>query len=1616
MRDGRWITVTKSEFPHEQGGLDDIRGRLPDNDPWGAWSNFTFTAVSGHPREVDLLVIAPGGVHLIELKDWSGSLDSHNGTWLQTRLGGQQEVHGNPLHLANKKAKELAGLLAQQGERVWVSEAVCFTNPSLRFRLPAHEQHGVHTVAKLAEMLKRPPRDERHRIDTLKARAIRRALERIGIKPSDAEFRVGPYQLARKSFDSGPTWADYLAQHTDLHEAVRIRVYLRERGSDAALRASVERTARREAAVLRGFQHSGVVQLKQYDPSGHSAGPALIFDYDPRTLRLDEYLTQYGKHLDILSRMALVRQLAETMRSAHGRRIYHRTLAARAVHVVPRGRGRTPGQDGEETGWLAPLLQISDWQVAAQRGSQHGAPGSTERSAPTSFAQAGAHLAEGSDPYLAPELTALKPDPVGLDVYGLGVLTYLLVTGQAPAASQAELLARYDAGEGLRPSAVVDGLSEFIDELVQAATAYQLKDRLSSVDDFLEMLEVVEDTLTEPAPATPSSTPASVAPVPTPAPVPASETHGSEPSPAETEKDPLEAVAGDLLAGRWEIRRRLGTGSTSRAFLARDVTAGPEVRFAKTLVVLKVATKDASNAVLEREAEVMERLRADSRIIRLVGPKRLRLKGRTVLVMEYVGDERQEDHAAGPVLVRRREETVARQLRQSGRLPVDQLEAYGDYLFGAVDFLEGEGVWHRDIKPDNIAIRIRPNRTRELVLIDFSLAGYQVQNTSAGTEDYLDPFIGELTERSVYDAHAERYAVAVTLHEMASRELPLWGGGRVSPRQTDPEQEPYPQIATDAFDPAVKDGLTEFFRRALHRDATRRFTDLKQMRDAWKRIFLDLDKVKPSSRRALPVSGGEGDGSAGQGAASARIAEAEDESTAQARDRLATTVTRDTAISASGLSPAAESFVHGLEITSVGELLDYTQRRLVNAPGLGPKTLKEVQGRIKEWRQRLAEQPAAPLTPEGRKAAQRELRELQGAPGSQASRELSGAEATIATAMAEAGATGGVSGQALRGISLDALATLFVPELKKDGGNRTDYEMVRLLLRLPDESGTLPAIGVWPQPKEVADTLGVPAGTLAPMLRSQRSRWRTLPAVKALRAEILELLNGLGRVASAAEIADALAVRRGTQLPEREQRRALALAAVRAVVETESAALEKAAFLHAVNRNAADAGLGAGLLALQAAADTAPGTPAGPALLGYAQQLGKVADRLAGLESLPTSSVVIAELSAVTPPNELVGWDERRMVEIAAAASRHAASTPRLEIYPRDLPLVRALRLTQAGLVRLIPGIPEDQQPGLTPEDVHDRLRARFPELLNDRGGYALPTGGTLTTALAEAGFDLVLSKRSGTRTWRYLPRFAQDMTSYLSTRAPGRRGSGAAPGAGRGSGSALSTHRYSDDPQEAAAVTAWQRLRASARRDGFRVLTVRTALLGQAELRLGDQGLGVRNVSVAGEFLGALREQVARRPKPTWETLMRADAAPPGSKAAMKFAEYARTAWSVTEPRLAELLAADGAPGPVLLTDAGGFARYDAMAVLERLAEQARSGGRGLWLLCPQNDPAAPPRLGITAVPYQAGLGEWIVLPDMWAQGEVTGESAGAGTGAGVDAGADGVGDRVGTTGDVTK
>ena len=114
--------------------------------------------------------------------------------------------------------------------------------------------------------------------------------------------------------------------------------------------------------------------------------------------------------------------------------------------------------------------------------------------------------------------------------------------------------------------------------------------------------------------------------------------------------------------------------------------------------------------------------------------------------------------------------------------------------------------------------------------------------------------------------------------------------------------------------------------------------------------------------------------------------------------------------------------------------------------------------------------------------------------------------------------------------------------------------------------------------------------------------------------------------------------------------------------------------------------------------------------------------KLAAHDPLPTPITVVRTLADVARRFELVPA-ERRLVQLAAAASARVLANARLELYPRDLDPIRALRLSQAGA-----GVPED---GLSPATLAARVAARFPGL------DPLPDGLELSRLLRDAGFDL---------------------------------------------------------------------------------------------------------------------------------------------------------------------------------------------------------------------------------------------------------------------------------------
>lgn len=667
------------------------------------------------------------------------------------------------------------------------------------------------------------------------ARATATALEQAGVRAAKRTRRIGDYELGQL-LGEGEGWQDFAAKHVSTGVARRVRIYPYARAASPESRDRLARTAQREFKVLEGVDHPGI--LRALDFRETELGPALVFEHDPAALRLDRFLARRLKDLSLDDRLALLRQMAEAIAYAHRKRLHHRGLAPQNVLV------RDP-EGGH------PRLLVMNW-LAASRGE--GSANPYPITAGTRHIED--HVPNPAKVYLAPEALSGEDDAGGVlgDVFSLGAIAYYLVAGRPPADNALDLPNRLRAGNGLRLSDAVDGVGEWLEELVRASTAPAVRDRIRSVAEFLDYLTEAERRPVEPAAPT---------------------------------ADPSTAAAGDRLEGGLVVVKRLGRGSTADALLVRR--DGEEID-----LVLKVAV-DASHADrVHTEAEILRRL-GHPNIVRFEAE--VTVAGRPGILMEWAG-----------------EKTLAQWLRGSDPLSLDLMRRFGEHLLYAMDHLEQQGVAHRDIKPDNLGVGTTANGAYRLVLFDFSLSRTPPESVGAGTRPYLDPFLANRGPPPRWDLYAERYAAAVTLHEMMAGAPPVFGDGETDPLVIDDEAT----IAAERFDPALRDGLTAFFDRALKRDPAERFGNAEEMLRAWQQAFAPLDRA-PILEDSI--------------------------------ERIARRLERRSSIAEVGYGVEARAVLDHMGIYTVQQLLAVDRIRFRYLRGVGDRIRKEIRERAKRLAQ-----------------------------------------------------------------------------------------------------------------------------------------------------------------------------------------------------------------------------------------------------------------------------------------------------------------------------------------------------------------------------------------------------------------------------------------------------------------------------------------------------------------------------------------------------------------------------------------------------------------------------------------------------------------------------------------
>jgi serine/threonine protein kinase len=870
LGEARWIEVTPSQFPHEAEGFRLIRELLPDEPPFYVWSNFEFRDGQGKWHEVDAVVLGRRRMHVVELKYYSGTLRGNDQQWLRDG----KRAEDSPLKLARRKAQRLGSKLRDELVRLaeerkakipdlrlvapFVQEAVFLHHPQLRCLLPMASRRdlfgpvGMESETLLpsidTRLLEPAESDPRWAIGNNRSLMIATLMERIGAVQR-RQREAGNWIIDEEPLDEGEGWQDWPAFHKVRSKVrARIRFVVNAPGtSDEEVRRR-RQIAEHEFDTVRSLSHDGI--LRPTDIVDSELGIGLVYPLSDDYRRLDLWLADHPEGVPLREQLALLRQVGEAVGYAHRHRVVHRGLTPAAVLVRDRRRGGTH-------------VVVADWQGAGSAGGSTSGSGMTSSFITilgSAVLDARADSGSSRAVYEAPEgVWSRDADRVRLDVYALGSVAYYLLTGRPPAADRAAQRERLRRDDGLDISADLSPVPSALRTLILEATRPGVGDRLPDVATFLERLADVERIVAEPEPT--------------------------------EEVDPLAALPGTLLAGRFQLERRLGAGSTAAGLYVTDFS-DPEKE--PRPAVLKVALDDAAGARLAAEAEVLAQV-SGPRIVKLLdGP--LHIGGRTALLLQFAG-----------------EQTLAEVLHDRVRLSLDLLERYGTDLLEAVVTLESAGVDHRDIKPGNLGVlEGKGGRAKHLVLYDFSLTRAAPTAVHAGTQGYLDPFLST-DGRDRFDTAAERYSAAAVLFEMSTGSLPMYGEG------SDPVSSGAKlTISAQMFDPAVASGMVAFFRKAFAPTLAERFHTAREMLTAWTNLFSAIPRGRPEDA-----------------------------------DERAAAATVTTPLAHAGLSVRALSLLEPLGVATVGELIALDPVALNRLRGGADVTRREVKSRARAWRERL---------------------------------------------------------------------------------------------------------------------------------------------------------------------------------------------------------------------------------------------------------------------------------------------------------------------------------------------------------------------------------------------------------------------------------------------------------------------------------------------------------------------------------------------------------------------------------------------------------------------------------------------------------------------------------------
>jgi serine/threonine-protein kinase len=288
----------------------------------------------------------------------------------------------------------------------------------------------------------------------------------------------------------------------------------------------------------------------------------------------------------------------------------------------------------------------------------------------------------------------------------------------------------------------------------------------------------------------------------------------------------FDSLIGVVLAGRYEVLRRIGEGGMGAVYEAKH-----------TLIGKRVAVK----VLLEKfhaKSDFVARLLQEARLASSIGHENIvdvtdfgtTDDGRSFVVMEFLDGE-----------------SLADLERREAPLPIERSLRIARQAASALGAAHAKGIFHRDVKPENVYL-IRRGDADFVKVVDFGISKAVKPGGDEGAEAYRLTHTGLLLGTPLYmspeqargdedlDHRADIWALGVLLYECLTGEVPFRANNYLQIISQVLTHEP-PSPSRLRPELGIPDAVDAVVMRAMEKDRARRYQTMAELERDLERLL-----------------------------------------------------------------------------------------------------------------------------------------------------------------------------------------------------------------------------------------------------------------------------------------------------------------------------------------------------------------------------------------------------------------------------------------------------------------------------------------------------------------------------------------------------------------------------------------------------------------------------------------------------------------------------------------------------------------------------------------------------------------------------------------------------------